>query len=422
MKPDAGTVVVGTPGTSTIDATAGVKTDPAATDGADATASVTTAGGTAPTNASTNAPIAAPTDALASGAATTTTADAPNASDADPKAPAAQGATAPTATVNDDAESARAASDAARAKAATGTTTAATSGAATATPDAARAANSNDPLARLVEAGQIAIRDTRRAPESATAGRLAEVEASIARDRVRAATGMPAREGDAAATGPVVPGEGLALGLARAPGLARDAADLPKGLASGFSAAMGAEVADDAATPAAAQLAAKGAELLANQRGGTITMRLDPPELGAMRIEIRIAEGAVFADFEAQNPEARALLEANLSMLRRRLESQGLAVERLTVHGGLRGTDAAQPGSRQDGSETRQQGSDGRERGEGSGTRQDAAGGESRGRRDGDAAEGRERMDLRSRRGESGGFAGVLGGIDDAPRAARRAG
>ncbi|MFM7133563.1 MAG: flagellar hook-length control protein FliK [Planctomycetota bacterium] len=428
---DGGTVAIGAPGDATTDATIGVKIDPAAT-GAPADAAASS--GSAATSTTTT-DGAAPTGGSATATTTITATTTPAPADlsstdgGEAKTVSSQGATAtanPTTTTT--TTTAAAASDAsaepaaAAANASTGTATAATSTAQTATPDAARAANANDPLARLVEAGQAAIRDTRRAPESATAGRLAEVEASIARDRVRAATGMPAREGDADGAAPTVPGEGLALGLARAPGLARDAAALPKGLASGFSAAMGAELADDAATPAAAQLAAKGAELLANQRGGTITMRLDPPELGAMRIEIRIAQGAVFADFEAQNPEARALLESNLSMLRRRLESQGLAVERLTVHGGLRGTDAAQPGSRQDGSETRQQGSDGRERGEGSGTRQDAAGGESRGRRDGDAAEGRERMDMRSRRGESGGFAGVLGGIEGAPGSARRAG
>ena len=63
-------------------------------------------------------------------------------------------------------------------------------------------------------------------------------------------------------------------------------------------------------------------------------MRLEPPALGQLRIELHINQGAVVADFTAATPEARILLEANLGMLRERLESQGLSVERISVHGG----------------------------------------------------------------------------------------
>jgi hypothetical protein len=99
-------------------------------------------------------------------------------------------------------------------------------------------------------------------------------------------------------------------------------------------------------------------------------------------------------------------------MLRERLESQGLSVERISVHGG-RGTESSAPVAAPAGSDARQDGasarSDGGERGDRSNARQDAAGGESRGRRDGDARAQRDRMDA-ARSGEPRGFAAALDG------------
>ena len=141
-------------------------------------------------------------------------------------------------------------------------------------------------------------------------------------------------------------------------------------------------------------------------------MRLEPPALGQLRIELQIQQGAVVADFTAATPEARVLLEANLGMLRERLESQGLSVERISVHGG-RGTESASPVAAPAGGDARQEGagarSDSGDRGDRSGARQDAAGGESRGRRDGDARGQRDRMDA-ARTGEPRGFAAALHG------------
>jgi flagellar hook-length control protein FliK len=142
-------------------------------------------------------------------------------------------------------------------------------------------------------------------------------------------------------------------------------------------------------------------------------MRLEPPALGQLRIELQIHQGAVVADFTAATPEARVLLEANLGMLRERLESQGLSVERISVHGG-RGTESTAPVAAHAGGDARQEGADARsdrsDRGDRSGTRQDAAGGESRGRRDGDARAGRDRTDS-GRQGGTRGFAAALSGV-----------
>lgn len=69
-----------------------------------------------------------------------------------------------------------------------------------------------------------------------------------------------------------------------------------------------------------------------NQRGGVMNMRLDPPELGELRIQMALGRGSVSATFEAANEQTQAMLNKNLSALRTALESQGLTVERLHVH------------------------------------------------------------------------------------------
>lgn len=258
----------------------------------------------------------------------------------------------------------------------------------------------------------------------AVAGRLSEVEASLARDRVvssleQGILNIDAQAGDAAGTG-----------MNSAATMQFGAANATNG-ETGLAAVLGEAAADPAADLArpsldpapTGRLAAKGIDILSNQRGGAITMRLDPPALGQLRIELQISQGAVVADFTAATAEARVLLEANLGMLRERLESQGLAVERMTVHGG-RGTETAPVATASQGGDLRQDpngsGSDARDRGDRSGGRQDAADGESRGRRDGE--QGRERH-ARGERQEEAGFRGMFEAqrVQDAARRMRKA-
>ena len=61
-------------------------------------------------------------------------------------------------------------------------------------------------------------------------------------------------------------------------------------------------------------------------------MRLDPPELGALRVQMTIARGVVSAEFQPASQQAQALLEKGMATLRTALESQGLTVDRLSVH------------------------------------------------------------------------------------------
>ncbi|MFM7260257.1 MAG: flagellar hook-length control protein FliK [bacterium] len=282
------------------------------------------------------------------------------------------------------------------------------------------ASRANDPLARLIQSSQdaLAAAQSSGASQGAIAGRLAEVEAGIARDRAQRAIASSDTaltiDGDASVVGQIASAaergaEGMNSGAATSVGREAAQASLATGAllidasrvgTSLSNSVIGADIAqgpasdlalvsEDSSAPAA-QLAAKGAEILAKQRGGAITMRLEPPALGQLKIELRITQGSVVADFTAATPEARVLLESSVGMLRERLESQGLGVERITVHGGRAHGETAATQTSQQGSQQGDARSQGDARGDGSGrqsdggSRQDAAGGESRGRRDGE--------------------------------------
>lgn len=116
----------------------------------------------------------------------------------------------------------------------------------------------------------------------------------------------------------------------------------------------------------------RGLATMVNQRGGVMNMRLDPPELGALRVQMTLTRGVVSAEFQASTPQAQGLLERNLTVLRSALEGQGLTVDRLTVH---ISPASGQQSMRDDGNTNSS--------GQWQRHNHDAAGGESRGRRDG---------------------------------------
>ena len=287
-------------------------------------------------------------------------------------------------------------------------------------------ARANDPFAKLTQSVQDSLQTAATANsqvQSAVAGRLAEVETNIARaragqaisasgaqiDSVSSASNVALGElqGTSADTGNDVRAEASAgsvdglnsrgnaanASLATSMGSfgAANVSDTPLDVAASLSQSIAGDLTAttvDDGSPAA-QLAAKGADLLAKHRGGAITMRLEPPALGQLKIELRIAHGSVVADFTTATPEARMLLESNLGMLRERLESQGLSIDRLSIHGARSHADSSvasasnpQQNDARSQSDARSDGS-GRNS-DGGSSRQDAAGGESRGRREGD--------------------------------------
>ena len=66
-------------------------------------------------------------------------------------------------------------------------------------------------------------------------------------------------------------------------------------------------------------------------QGGTMTLRLDPPELGAMNVRVEVRDGVINASFEASNDQTAKLLSHSLGDLKTALEAQGVSVEKLHV-------------------------------------------------------------------------------------------
>ncbi|MCL6482514.1 MAG: flagellar hook-length control protein FliK [Firmicutes bacterium] len=78
---------------------------------------------------------------------------------------------------------------------------------------------------------------------------------------------------------------------------------------------------------------------LAQQRDGEVRLRLSPPELGTLRIELRVQEGVLLVQLHAETEAARSAILDQLPVLRERLADQGIQLERFDVdllprHGG----------------------------------------------------------------------------------------
>lgn len=69
----------------------------------------------------------------------------------------------------------------------------------------------------------------------------------------------------------------------------------------------------------------------AQSRDGEIQLRLSPPELGSLKLEVKVQGGVLTARLEAETATARTLLMDNLPVLRERLAEQGIQVEKFDV-------------------------------------------------------------------------------------------
>ena len=127
----------------------------------------------------------------------------------------------------------------------------------------------------------------------------------------------------------------------------------------------------------ATMITSRGMNALASQKGGSLTMRLDPPSLGQVMIKMSVSNGVVHAELHASNSAGRVVMERGLETLRASLESRGLSVERLSVQAAT-GSSESQ-GTRSE-SNTQGDGQQQAENDEQEDGRQDAAGRESRGR------------------------------------------
>ncbi len=69
----------------------------------------------------------------------------------------------------------------------------------------------------------------------------------------------------------------------------------------------------------------------AQQHEGEIQLRLSPPELGSLKIEIAVRHGVLTAKLEAESVDARRALLDNLPALRQRLAEQEIRIEKFEV-------------------------------------------------------------------------------------------
>jgi len=92
----------------------------------------------------------------------------------------------------------------------------------------------------------------------------------------------------------------------------------------------------------------EGALRAAQQRDGRVQVRLSPPELGALRIELQMQHGGLTAHIEAETTAARNLLLDNLPALRDRLAQQEIRVDKFEVDVRRDGGDSTGSGAPQD--------------------------------------------------------------------------
>jgi flagellar hook-length control protein FliK len=92
----------------------------------------------------------------------------------------------------------------------------------------------------------------------------------------------------------------------------------------------------------------------ANERGGALQLRLSPPELGSLRLQLTVHDGAMSASLEAESSAARQLLLDHLPSLRDRLAEQNIRIDRFDVDVRQEGS-GGQPDPRNSQHEQRQQ-------------------------------------------------------------------
>jgi flagellar hook-length control protein FliK len=62
-----------------------------------------------------------------------------------------------------------------------------------------------------------------------------------------------------------------------------------------------------------------------------LLLQLQPPELGTMRVRVRLAQAQLSASFWADSPEVRSLLQSHFPNLHQNLSEQGFQVQQLSM-------------------------------------------------------------------------------------------
>ncbi|HEY2251790.1 MAG TPA: flagellar hook-length control protein FliK [Planctomycetaceae bacterium] len=77
--------------------------------------------------------------------------------------------------------------------------------------------------------------------------------------------------------------------------------------------------------------------------GQQMQLHLNPPELGALQVDVSMHDGVLSARIEAQSPTAQQILTDNISQLKDSLTQQGVSFDRIDVH--LAGSNSGSGGS-----------------------------------------------------------------------------
>jgi len=75
----------------------------------------------------------------------------------------------------------------------------------------------------------------------------------------------------------------------------------------------------------------RGLAQVLRQKGGTLNLKLDPLELGTVKVSLQMSQGRVEGSIEASSEQARGLLQDQLETLKSSLEQRGITVDRLDV-------------------------------------------------------------------------------------------
>lgn len=75
----------------------------------------------------------------------------------------------------------------------------------------------------------------------------------------------------------------------------------------------------------------RGLAQVLRQKGGTLNLKLDPVDLGTVKVSLQMAQGRVEGSIEASSERARGLLHEHLDTLKSSLEQRGITVDRLDV-------------------------------------------------------------------------------------------
>ena len=86
-----------------------------------------------------------------------------------------------------------------------------------------------------------------------------------------------------------------------------------------------------------------------------VRVRLEPPDLGSVRIRLGAGEKTLSGEIAVSNQEVKGIVESQIQQLRSSLTNQGLDVGRIdvSVRDGLEGEPPPRPGRKLEGSKRR---------------------------------------------------------------------